>query len=50
MAASIPGPIVLPLLGVALWRIRARLTLHFVLLILAWAVICATTALRNPIE
>ena len=44
------GPIVLALLSVALWQIRARLTPHFALLVLAWAAICATTALRNPID
>ena len=44
------GLLVVPLLGVALWQIRARLTLHFVLLLLAWGAICATTALRNPIH
>ena len=44
------GPLVLALLGVALWQIRARLTWHFALLVLAWAAICATTALRNPIH
>jgi hypothetical protein len=44
------GPIALALLGIALWQIRARLTLHFALLVLGWAAICATTALRNPID
>jgi len=44
------GLLIVPLLGVALWQIRARLTLHFILLLLAWGAICATTALRNPIH
>jgi hypothetical protein len=44
------GLVIVPLLGVALWQIRAKLTLHLVLLLLAWTAICATTALRNPIE
>jgi hypothetical protein len=43
------GAIVLPLVALALWRIRQRLTPHFALLVLAWMVICAATTLRNPI-
>ena len=44
------GPIVLALLACALWQIRAKLTLHFVLLMLVWAAICAATSQRGPIE
>lgn len=44
------GLIIVPLVGVALWQIRSKLTLHFVLLLLAWTAICASTSLRNPID
>jgi hypothetical protein len=43
------GPILLALLGMAVWRIRDRLGMPFWLLVLAWAAICATTVLRNPL-
>jgi hypothetical protein len=43
------GPILLALLGMAIWRIRDRLTLPFGLLVLTWVAIVATTVLRNPL-
>jgi hypothetical protein len=43
------GPILLALLGMAIWRIRDRLTLPFALLVLTWVAIVATTVLRNPL-
>jgi hypothetical protein len=44
------GAILLALIGVAIWRIRDRMTLHFWLLVLTWVAIAATTALRNPLD
>ena len=43
------GTILMVLLGIATWRIRNRLSLHFWLLVLAWGAIVATTMLRNPL-
>jgi hypothetical protein len=44
------GTILLALTGVAIWRIRNRLTLHFWLLVLVWGAIVAMIVLRNELS
>jgi hypothetical protein len=43
------GPVFLAVLCHAIWRIRARVSPTFVLLVLAWGAICVTAVLRAPI-
>jgi hypothetical protein len=44
------GTILLALFGVAVWRIRERLTRHFWLLVLVWVAIVSATVLRIPLS